>query len=372
MYRIEKLEKMFEEFCIFLEFKTNGKRFISFREHPYIDAQENYKYEVRKIARERLNYLKWESNRFGEGHILDAIIKSIEIKDNNFVSWHDKYGPATKAHQGIYNLKNNELKVREFEEKTYSFFYDEIEDKDYFNYLLNEIGKRYSVLAYLFFLKNSDIYLPIATMYFDKLFNDLGVDLKTSQKCSWENYKEYLFVLGEIKKDIERIIDIDISLIDSHSFCWIVTSQMREEKEKNNWVPTDFEKDSISVIKSRKGQGKYRDGLLLKWNNISSFGEKINKKFLISSHIKPWRDCNKFEAIDVDNGLLLTPNYDLLFDSGYISFEYNGEILISDFIKEEELEALRIDKKVRIKEINSKLTEYLKYHRENIYMKNET
>lgn len=51
---------------------------------------------------------------------------------------------------------------------------------------------------------------------------------------------------------------------------------------------------------------------------------------LRASHCKPWRDCNtNQERLDGENGLLLTPSIDHLFDHGFISFEDSGRLIIS-------------------------------------------
>ena len=55
-----------------------------------------------------------------------------------------------------------------------------------------------------------------------------------------------------------------------------------------------------------------------------------NPTLLIASHIKPWRLCDTAgERLDGMNGLLLTPDADLLFDRGFISFENDGEVRVS-------------------------------------------
>jgi HNH endonuclease len=46
-----------------------------------------------------------------------------------------------------------------------------------------------------------------------------------------------------------------------------------------------------------------------------------NQTHLIASHCKPWRDSDDEERLDGENGLLLTPSMDHLFDRGFISFE---------------------------------------------------
>jgi putative restriction endonuclease len=54
-----------------------------------------------------------------------------------------------------------------------------------------------------------------------------------------------------------------------------------------------------------------------------------------ASHIKPWCESTNEERLNGENGLLLTPSIDHLFDRGFISFEDNGELLISDVAHKE-------------------------------------
>jgi putative restriction endonuclease len=54
-----------------------------------------------------------------------------------------------------------------------------------------------------------------------------------------------------------------------------------------------------------------------------------NPIHLRTSHCKPWRDSNNEERLDGENGLLLTPTIDHLFDRGFISFEDSGVLIVS-------------------------------------------
>lgn len=51
---------------------------------------------------------------------------------------------------------------------------------------------------------------------------------------------------------------------------------------------------------------------------------------LLASHIKPWRSASNYERLSSENGLLLSPLYDKLFDIGLITFDDNMKILISN------------------------------------------
>lgn len=124
------------------------------------------------------------------------------------------------------------------------------------------------------------------------------------------------------------------------------------------------------IIKARVGQGKYRDKLLEKYEKrcIVTGIDKVN--LLIASHIKPWAICNNEERVDVENGLLLCPNIDRLFDSGLISFKNSGEMMISSFVGQANEKRLHISKDVRIDLMATKrMQAYLEYHRDVLFVK---
>lgn len=69
----------------------------------------------------------------------------------------------------------------------------------------------------------------------------------------------------------------------------------------------------------------------------------IGLRFLRASHIKPWADSNDSERVDRNNGLLLTPSADLLFDHGWISFRGNGQLLVADGLPDPVTEKIGLD-----------------------------
>lgn len=83
------------------------------------------------------------------------------------------------------------------------------------------------------------------------------------------------------------------------------------------------------LILARRGQGDFR-------RNVQAIEyrcrvTKVDRpEHLRASHCKPWRDCESSdERLNGENGLLLTPSIDHLFDRGFISFDDNGELLVS-------------------------------------------
>jgi len=88
---------------------------------------------------------------------------------------------------------------------------------------------------------------------------------------------------------------------------------------------------------------------------------------LRASHIKPWRACTDAEKLDGNNGLLLSPHIDHLFDQGYISFTDTGDLLVSTFLKPSVLVFWKLANKVNVGAFNSAQRSYLAYHRQNIF-----
>ena len=54
-----------------------------------------------------------------------------------------------------------------------------------------------------------------------------------------------------------------------------------------------------------------------------------NPIHLVASHCKPWCDSSNEERLNGEDGLLLTPSIDHLFDCGFIGFEDSGRLVIS-------------------------------------------
>lgn len=125
--------------------------------------------------------------------------------------------------------------------------------------------------------------------------------------------------------------------------------------------------EKAALIKIRVNQGVFRDRLLKRYSKCCLCGIK-GKSFLVASHIKPWAVSESKEKLDVDNGLLLCPNHDRLFDGGWISFDNNGNILISDELNVNNRIFMNVREDMKIS-LTDKNKQYLDYHRENILRK---
>ena len=83
------------------------------------------------------------------------------------------------------------------------------------------------------------------------------------------------------------------------------------------------ETDSIAIIRARNGQGLFKERVSRIETRCRITGVQ-NPVHLVASHCKPWRDSTNEERLNGENGLLLTPSIDHLFDRGFIGFEDNG------------------------------------------------
>ncbi|RTQ89648.1 MULTISPECIES: HNH endonuclease [Stenotrophomonas] len=92
-------------------------------------------------------------------------------------------------------------------------------------------------------------------------------------------------------------------------------------------------------------------------------------RFLRASHIKPWADSTHSERVDGENGLLLAPHADLLFDHGWISFSSNGRLLVSSELPSEVRGrlGLNLDKHLRREVFSHKQLFFLDFHRDIVF-----
>jgi len=132
------------------------------------------------------------------------------------------------------------------------------------------------------------------------------------------------------------------------------------ERKRRYIAPTETERKGL--VTSRVGQGYYRQLIREKWLYTCPVTNSKIVDILISSHIVPWSQSNHEERLDVNNGILLSPNVDALFDKHLISFTNDGELLISKKISLTDLENLGIPSNIKIP-INKEMIPYLERHR---------
>jgi predicted restriction endonuclease len=99
---------------------------------------------------------------------------------------------------------------------------------------------------------------------------------------------------------------------------------------------------------------------------MSEGGNRV-PEHLRASHIKPWRDASNAERLDGQNGLLLSPHIDHLFDQGYVSFSSAEQLLVVPEVRASLLGKWGIDAGTRVGTFTREQQAFLEYHRANVF-----
>lgn len=140
----------------------------------------------------------------------------------------------------------------------------------------------------------------------------------------------------------------------------------KEVREHAGEYKTLDKTEQEQVIVSRLGQGNFRRNVIRLWGSCSVTGLQ-NVTLLRASHIKPWKNSSNQERLNPFNGLLLTPNYDFLFDKGYISFKNNGDVLISQRLSPLAYKVFDVNSSIQLRNVFIESKEYLEFHRSEVF-----
>lgn len=163
---------------------------------------------------------------------------------------------------------------------------------------------------------------------------------------------------GEVIKDIKTESPVAAPVKE-----W--EDRLQQAIEANKKIPLT---EKRALINARVGQGRFKESVRAHESFCRVTGVR-NGLHLIGSHIKPWRHGTNEERLDGENGLLLTPSIDHLFDKGLISFKNNGTLLISDSSDRDSLAkmGIRDESSAVLKAFSNGQQKYLEYHRDVIF-----
>ena len=145
------------------------------------------------------------------------------------------------------------------------------------------------------------------------------------------------------------------------------------EEHELNRVQTDTtlaETDRQAIVLGRRGQGPFKKRVMQLERACRVTGVD-REEHLRASHCKPWRDSTNEERLDGENGLLLTPNIDHLFDRGFIAFEGNGQVIVSPVAHRDSLLRMGIqpESPPRVGSFSLGQRRYLEFHRDSVLLK---
>jgi len=130
------------------------------------------------------------------------------------------------------------------------------------------------------------------------------------------------------------------------------------------------ETERQAIVLARRGQGLFKKRVMTLERACRITG--VNREeHLRASHCKPWRDSSNEERLDGENGLLLTPSVDHLFDRGFIAFEDNGQVVISPVAHRDSLLRMGLDAEnpPNVGPFSIGQRRYLEFHRDNVLLR---
>ena len=161
-----------------------------------------------------------------------------------------------------------------------------------------------------------------------------------------------------------------LGLLGVNEITWPVTdlSELSFNEEEQKLIEDQSIEETMksTLIMARRGQGAFRERVKFFEGSCRVTG--VDKpELLIASHIKPWATSDNEERLNGHNGLFLSPHVDKLFDSGFISFENNGEILVSPSLDNNVLDRWSIDPSSKVKNFGGEQAYFLEAHRRAVF-----
>jgi HNH endonuclease len=122
------------------------------------------------------------------------------------------------------------------------------------------------------------------------------------------------------------------------------------------------------LIDARRGQGNFREKVraqepFCRVTHVSA------PEHLRASHMKPWRECSDAERLDANNGLMLAPHIDHLFDQGYITFGSDGSLMTSDKLDHAVMDSWNLAMGSDPKPLSPLQEHYMSFHRTKVFGK---
>jgi len=123
-----------------------------------------------------------------------------------------------------------------------------------------------------------------------------------------------------------------------------------------------------TLVNARRGQGLFRERVIQLEGKCRVTGVDL-VDHLRASHIKPWKMSSDQEKLDGNNGLLLAPHIDHLFDQGFISFSDFGDLIVSKQCPVTLIKAWGIDESANMGPFRLAQCSYLAHHRAMVVRK---
>jgi putative restriction endonuclease len=166
------------------------------------------------------------------------------------------------------------------------------------------------------------------------------------------------------ERSVESVLQKPMQIENADLEMW--EHHIESKIESDSRIP-DTEREALIV--ARQGQGLFKQRVMEIETRCRITGV-TNPIHLRASHCKPWRDSNNEERLNGENGLLLTPTIDHLFDRGFIGFEDSGVLIVSPVAHVPSLNRMGVatDRIVNVGTFTEGQKQFLGYHRESVLL----
>lgn len=183
----------------------------------FMDKQEGYKERAWSRWRDEIAFGGWDEQMIGGGEIARSFDPTYKDNDANWIT--KRFGGFDLS--GKLSEKANG--IERFERAAYGFYVGDLVAKDFFEETVELLGRQYSAVTHLMFIKDKDSFVPVKPDTFEAGLRKLGIEFYLSGFCSWDNYTRFLGYLERIRELLaER--EPEASLLDAHSMLWMIGS----------------------------------------------------------------------------------------------------------------------------------------------------
>lgn len=246
-------EKLINKIVQFNEYIVERDGYVNFQDrNTFLGREENYKSIVAVQAQDALKYEKWNTRWVANGKVSECALNAVKC-GRNLVFINQKYNFADK----LYSVSEEEKKLAA--ETLYNIYKSKGgEERRAFEDAKAYFGGNYDLIAYLFFIKDPSRFLPISTGHFEKSLQSIGCDYRLSGQCNWDNYIGFINIVKQVQEEMIRMMpNVEIRLIDAHSFLWVIGEDGRPT-DFLNWKPNKNTRGRIEVTTEKELEKRAR------------------------------------------------------------------------------------------------------------------